>query len=344
MAKSSGGNMAAPLPLGANENPFGPSPRAVRAMSGALAGLNLYPARDDTALRTALAHDFGRGLTAEHFLAANGGCEVLSMIEDGLMQPGDRAIICPPCFAPYRSSLKAKGMAFDEVPLSRPGFVPDVAAILAAVTPETRLLYITNPNNPTGTYFDGALLDRLLDALPDRVIVIYDEVYHHFSEDLPDAISRVLAGRRLIAVHSFSKAFGLAGARIGYAMASPELIARVAPRKRSYHINGVSLAGALAALDDTAFLSRVVDNNTAERARLSEGLRALGLTVWDSAANFVLFEVPGGDAAALCQRIGARGIEVRPGFDLPGHVRVSIGLPDQNAAFLAALSTELQHV
>lgn len=330
--------------LASNENPFGASPKAMEAMRAALSGLNRYPPHDDGALRRKLAETFGRGLTPDNFFAANGGVEVLSMIEDALMTGADSAIICPPAFRPYRDSLTAKGFDFTEAPLTRPDFLPDPDAILAAVTERTRLLYLTNPNNPTGTRFGADLLARILDGLPDHVTVIYDEVYWQFADGLglPDSIGLIRDGRNLIAVHSFSKIYGLAGARVGYAIAPERLIAALRPRRRSYQINTLGLAGALAALDDVAFLAQTVANNTQQRPVMIDGVRALGLTAWDSAANFVMFRCPDGvSGKALSERLAQSGVLVRPAFDLPDHVRVTVGQPQETAAFLQALKEVL---
>lgn len=330
--------------LASNENPFGPSPKAVDAMRTALAGLHRYPPHDDGVLRRQLAETFGRGLTPDNFFAANGGVEVLGMIEDALMTVADSVIICPPCFGPYRASLTAKGMDFSEVPLTRPDFLPDPDAILDAVTDRTRLLFLTNPNNPTGTWFGEDLLLRILDGLPDRVTVVYDEVYWQFAEDLglPDSIGLIRGGRNLIAVHSFSKTYGLAGARIGYAVAPERLVAAVRPRKRSYHINTLGLLGAAAALEDAEFLERTMTNNTRQRPVMVEGLRSRGLTAWDSAANFVMFRCPDSmSSKALAARLAQSGVLVRPAFDLPDHIRVTVGTPEETAAFLQAIEKVL---
>ena len=203
--------------LSSNENPFGPSPKAVAAAQKVLEDAHIYPPRNDAVLCDALAAFHGRGLTSDHFFAANSGVEALSLIEDGLCNPGHRAIICPPNFGAYASSLGKKGVEVDRVPLIEPGFDPDPDAILAAIKPDTRLIYLCNPNNPTGTWFGEDVLNKVLDGLPDNVTLIYDEVYFQFATDdpLPDAIRHVLDGRNIIIVHSFSKAYGLAGLRVG---------------------------------------------------------------------------------------------------------------------------------
>lgn len=331
--------------LSSNENPFGPSPKAVAAAHAVLDGVNAYPERDDVALRKALAAFHGRGLGEEHVFSANSGVETLALIEETFIHPGERAIICPPNFGAYRSSLANRGAAIDAVPLKGEDFSVDVDGILAAVRPETRLVYLCNPNNPTGTYFGQDVLDAVLDGLPDHVTLIYDEVYYQFATEfpLPDAIQHVLNGRNIIIVHSFSKAYGLAGLRVGYGLGPADKVKAIRSHKRSFHVNSVSMAAALAAIDDAAHLARTVENNTAERARLAKDLQAMGLAVAPSQANFVMFACPDGlSAKDLTSQLVALGIMVRPAFDLPTHIRLTVGTPDENTRFLSALSSLLQ--
>lgn len=331
--------------LSSNENLIGPSPLAVEAATAALTDANFYPPRTDAALCAALADMHGRGLSTDNIFAANGGMEVLSLAEDALLTPDHRAIICPPAFGSYANSLSRKGIQIDRVPLTEPDYLPDPDAILAAVTPQTRAVYLCNPNNPTGTWFGDDILTAILDGLPDHVTVIYDEVYFQFATDdpLPDAIGHVLNGRNLLIVHSFSKTYGLAGMRVGYGIAPAPLVARIRPLLRTFHVNGISLTAAQAALGDTGHLTATLDNNNAERPRLIAALRALGLAVWPSQTNFILFRCPDGMTAKdMTAALVAEGVMVRPAFDLPHHVRVSIGTPAMNDQFLTALAPILK--
>ncbi len=235
--------------LSSNENPFGPSPKAVDAAQLAIASANRYPERTDSKLCDALAAFHGRGLTGEQFFSANSGVEVLSLVEDALIQPGQRAIICPPCFGEYSKSLLSKGCEIDKVPLIEPGFRLDTNSILRKVAKNTALLYLCNPNNPTGTWFGGNVLSGVLDKIPENVTVIYDEVYYQFAteEGLPDAIRHVLDDRNIVIVHSFSKAYGLAGMRIGYGIAPQRIARKVQNRKRNFHLNTAGMEAAMAA-------------------------------------------------------------------------------------------------
>jgi histidinol-phosphate aminotransferase len=331
--------------LSSNENPFGPSPMAIAAAQSTLETANIYPERKDDKLCGALAEFHGRGLTPANFFSANSGVEVLSLIEDAAIKTGEHAIICPPCFGAYKASLKNKGAEIETVWLGDEDYSVNVQALLDAVRPQTRLVYLCNPNNPTGTWFGEDVLNAVLDGLPEHVTLIYDEVYFQFATEqgLPDAIKHVLDERNIVIVHSFSKAYGLAGMRIGYAIAPESLTARVQKLKRSFHVNSGAMAAAIAALQDTEHLQKTVDNNHTERARLTAELRALGLTVAPSQTNFVMFKCPEGkDAATLTQDLVADGVMVRPAFDLPHHIRATVGTPNDNTRLLTALATLLK--
>ncbi|MEI9430185.1 pyridoxal phosphate-dependent aminotransferase [Mesorhizobium sp. Cs1299R1N3] len=331
--------------LSSNENPFGPSPMAIAAAQTTLAGAHMYPPRNDDKLCDTLTAFHGRGLTRDNFFAANSGVEVLSLAEDALIRRGERAVICTPCFGAYSQSLTNKAAEIDSVPLIEPGFTVDVDAVLAAIRPETRLVYLCNPNNPTGTWFGEDVLSQVLDGLPPHVTLIYDEVYYQFATEagLPDAIRHVLDQRNILIVHSFSKAYGLAGMRIGYGIAPTHIAARIKKLKRSFHLGAPVMAAATAALQDTAHLDRTVTNNHAERRRLKAALAGAGLAVEPSQANFVMFRCPEGqDAESLTAALVARGIMVRPAFYLPQHVRVTVGTPRDNDRFLAAITNILE--
>lgn len=330
--------------LSSNENPFGPSPMAIAAAAAALPKAHIYPDRTDKVLCEALAAFHGRDLVPDNFFAANSGVEVLSLIEDACIAPGEHAIICPPCFGAYTASLKTKGAEIETVWLQG-DFGVNVEAVLAAVRDDTRLVYLCNPNNPTGTWFGEEVLAAILEGLPDHVTLIYDEVYFQFATEagLPDAIRHVREGRNIVIVHSFSKAYGLAGMRLGYGIAPAQLAAKIQKVKRAFHVSTMGLAAGVAALEDAAHLQKTVDNNHTERARLLTELPKLGLEVAPSQANFVMFKCPEGrDAAGLSQELLAEGVMLRPAFNLPHHMRVTIGTPDDNTRLLAALATILE--
>ncbi|WEZ85336.1 histidinol-phosphate transaminase (plasmid) [Rhizobium sp. 32-5/1] len=216
---------------------------------------------------------------------------------------------------------------------------------MSAVTDETRLIYLCNPNNPTGTWFGKDLLTSILEGLPKHVTVIYDEVYYQFATEhgLPDAIRHVLDDRNIVIIHSFSKAYGLAGMRLGYGIAPARIVAKVQKLKRSFHVGTAGMEAARAALEDTDHLSRTVENNHIERRRITEKLSELGLEVTPSQANFVMFRCPDGyDAEMLTAALVKHGVMVRPAFYLPHHIRVTIGTPDDNTHLLTAITTILE--
>lgn len=333
------------IDLRSNESPLAP-PESVRAAIAAEIGnLNRYPARQDEALPAALAARFGRGLTPGHFLPALSGSDVLELIGRAHLAPGDEAIITSPTFPVYARTIRLLGATLVDVPLRPGSFEPDVDRIVAAVTPRTRLVFLCNPGNPTGVILPAAATEHLLDRLPPSVLTVIDEVYHHFvsRSDFPDAVGAVLAGRRAVVVHSFSKAYGLAGLRLGYAIAEPELITAIGRHRRDYHLSRLHVAGGLAALEARDYIRELVALVDEGRRYLAGELGRLGLHTWPSQTNFVLVRAPG-DARELQQALQARGILVRTtdGNGLPGHLRVTVGLPGENRAFVEALAEVLR--
>ncbi|MGB1238508.1 MAG: pyridoxal phosphate-dependent aminotransferase [Pseudomonadales bacterium] len=308
--------------LSSNENPFGASPLAQRAITDTLASLNYYPPRTDSAITEALAAHFGRGLTAANFVTGNGAVDLINLLENACFESAqsNSVVICPPCFGSYAATAKLKGATVIEHPLNPETFELELEGLQAAITDDTRLLYLCNPNNPTGSYFDQASLQRVLDILPAHVTLVYDEVYYHYATEfeMPDALGAVLEGANLVILHSFSKAYGLAGLRMGYAIASEAIIAKLSARKLSFQNDSVSLAAMQAALGDTEFLAKTVDNNTEQRAWLREQMSQLGLKFWPSQANFICFEAPAGRSAAdIVERLISFGVMVRGAFIYP---------------------------
>jgi len=331
--------------LSSNENPLGASPAAVAAIQAAAEGLWEYPPFLDDELRSALAAHHGRGLTPDHFVTGNSGCDVLNLIARAFLVPGDEAVICRPTFPIYETTARAAGATIVPVDLPADTFRYDVDALLAAVTPATRLLYLCSPNNPTGILLSAQQWAGILAGLPERVIIVFDEVYYHFitAADRPDPLADAADGANVLVVHSFSKAYGLAGLRLGYAAGKPELVAQAAALRLPFHINALCFAAGLAALKDDAHVARTVEVTLAGRDWLYGQLRELGLEAWPSQANFVLFRCPtSAPAAAWAEKLQGHGILVRPAFGLPDCLRVSVGLPEANQAFIDALGTLLE--
>lgn len=326
--------------LSANENPFGPSPQVAAALQAVLGRSHRYPDRHGSALREALAGRLGVGRDA--IVLGNGSCEILDLVARSTLTPGDEAIIAAPSFLPYRSAIQRSHGKVVAVPL-RADFCHDLSAMAAQVNERTRLVFIGHPNNPTGTAVGRDELDAFLDALPASVTVLVDEAYGEYlnAADAADAIACVRAGRPVIAVRTFSKIHGLAGLRIGYAVAAPATAAGLERWRPHYNTSAAAQAAALAALADEGHVRRSRDLNAQGLKTLSEGARRLGLDVLPSQANFVLVRC--GDAERVANRLHALGVRVKSGtpFGLPEHLRISVGSPADNARCLAALPLAL---
>ena len=335
---------AATVDLSANENPLGPSPRVVAALAAHLGEINRYPDDKGTALKSVLAARHGVG--PEAVALGNGSSDLLDLAARAFLAPGDEAVMGWPCFWPYRSVVdKAHGVRA-MVPLR--DFGCDLGAMAARIGAATKLVIIGNPNNPTGTALGAAALGRFLDAVPAHVVVVLDEAYREYvrREDFPDSLSYVTGGvaqgvtegAPVVVLRSLSKAYGLAGLRIGYAIASPDVIARLDGVRQHYNTNRLAQIAAIAALEDRDFLQRTLEVTAAGMRYLADELAALGLEQVPSEANFILVNV--GDGEAVCRRLKESGILVQAmaRFDLPAFIRVTVGLREENARFIAALA------
>ncbi len=332
------------IKLASNENPLGPSPLAVAALQQAIGGLNRYPPVGDDDLRAVLAEVIGRGLQPDNFFTGNGASDVLAMLATAFLAPGDECVICRPTFPVYESTARRSGAAVVYADLDPENYSYDVETILAAISGRTRLLYLCSPNNPTGTIITAEQMETLVNNLPEHVLLVADEVYYHFATrpDFPDTLAYVQAGKNVIIVHSFSKAFGLAGLRLGYAIAPAAITGYLARVREPFHLSQLALAAGLAGLRDHGHVEQTVKLMLDGRAWLYEKLTGLDLPVWPSQANFVLFRPPY-PAAEVSERLLRRGVIVRPmgQFYLPDHLRVTVGLPEENKRFVAALRESL---
>ncbi len=333
------------IDLSLNESFFPPSPHIVAAIQAEMARLNRYPDYvGDENLRTALAESIGRGITPAHVVTGNGSCDVLAMIATGFLEPGSACIICRPTFMVYEMNARRTGAEIVYVDLEPETFRYDVEAILAAITPRTRLIYLCNPNNPTGTILPAAQMAYLVENVPPHVLIVSDEVYHPFvtAADFPDSLEYVRQGRNLLILHSFSKVYGLAGLRLGYGIAPPEIATYLSKTRQPYHLSRLTIAGALAALEDQTHLERIVMTTQQGRDWLHEKLNGLEIPTWPSQANFILFQPPQ-PAQQVAERLEQQGILVRPlaAYHLPDHLRVTVGLPAENEQFMAALQKSL---
>jgi histidinol-phosphate aminotransferase len=331
------------IKMASNENPYGPSPAALRAMSQTAALANFYPDNENCELRGLLAA--ANGLQPENVLVTGGSSAFLDVISRTLLSPGLNAITSERSFIVYPVVVKAAGGKLIEAPMK--GDAIDLDAILAAIDRNTRVLFIPNPNNPTGTLFDAAEFDAFLNRVPDHVLVCLDEAYCDFAQDFARragivysrSLDYVREGRNIVVLRTFSKAHGLAGARVGYGFAPAGLIRYFARMRTVFSVSGIGEAGAIAAMTDTAHIRRAVENNRAGAQFLTAELTKMGLRVVPTFANFLYVET-GEDAGALAQRLQSEGIIIRPlgGWGAPTAIRVTIGTPEQNRFFLEAMS------
>jgi histidinol-phosphate aminotransferase len=327
------------IKMASNENPFGPSPKAVKAMQAALDETNYYPDNDALELRQKLAEY--HNVQAEQVVPVAGLTALLGMVGRSLLSPGLNAITSERSFIVYPIATQAAGGQLIQVPMRRDGF--DLAAISAAVNQNTRVIFISNPNNPTGTLIPAKELDRFLDKIPEHVIVVLDEAYYEFAQyfaairgvEYSHALDYVNRGRKVVVLRTFSKAHGLAGVRVGYGIGPAELMSYFARMRTTFSISTVAQAAALAALEDDVHIQRTLKNNAEQAERLAAGIAELGHHPVPTWANFVYCEL-GDDAVAVADRLQAEGVIVRPlgPWGAPTAIRVTIGTPEQNELFL----------
>lgn len=328
------------IKLASNENPLGPSPRALAALRNQLGELGRYPDGGGFALRRALADR--HGVAPSSVTLGNGSNDVLDLVARTFLGPGCEAVFSDHAFAVYPICTQAVGAAARVAPARHYGH--DLDAMAGLVGARTRVVFIANPNNPTGTWLPRHELRAFLRALPEHLVVVVDEAYAEYVEipDYPDASRWLEEFPNLIVTRTFSKAFGLAGLRVGYGLSHPQVAELLNRVRQPFNVNSLALVAAEVALDDLEHLQRAVAANRAGMAQLEAGLRALGLGFIPSVANFICVDL-GRPAAAVNQALLERGCIVRPvaNYGLPDHLRVSIGLEAENARLLSALGQAL---
>ncbi|MGB8339231.1 MAG: histidinol-phosphate transaminase [Burkholderiales bacterium] len=339
LAREIGLNEASIIKLASNENPLGMSPAALEAIMAALPDLALYPDGSGYALKRAIAKKFD--VNMEQIVLGNGSNDVLEFMARTFLRPGLDAIYSQHAFAVYPLVVKAIGARGIEVPAKN--FGHDLNAIRAAVTPATRITFIANPNNPTGTYIAASELDSFLRSLPQNILVVLDEAYTEYlpPQNASQSMSWLKEFPNLVISRTFSKAFGLAGLRVGFGVAHADLIAMMNRVRQPFNVNSLALAAAEAALNDGEFVQRSYALNQAGMVQLLAGFRELGLEHIPSFGNFVSIKV--GNAAGVYQKLLRAGVIVRPvaSYGMPEYLRVTIGLHSQNLTFLAALKQAL---
>jgi len=336
------------IKLASNENALGPSPLAVEAMQKALADIHRYPPQADDELRARLASTLSdSGLSEECFIVGNGFCDVLAMIARAFIhQAGDEAILCPPTFVLYEIVVNICGGRCVFVDL-KDDFTYDWPRVLASVTDRTRLIFLCNPNNPTGTLIKRAELDDFLSKVPPSVLVVVDEAYWEYAEpeDFPNTLAYIREGRNVLVTRTFAKVYGLAGLRVGYGIAYEELAQYIRRLRLPFHMSTVAMRGAIAALDDQEHVEKSVQLNKVEREFLYAGLDDLELPYARSQSNFILVR-PGYDPRVIYERMLAKGVIIRPmaAFRAPDCFRVTVGTRAENERFLRALGEVLDEL
>jgi histidinol-phosphate aminotransferase len=323
--------------LASNENPLGPSPKAIAAARAVLGDSNRYPDGGTHALRYTLAER--RGVSPEEIFVGLGSSEIIDLAARVLLRAGLQGLTSEGTYAPFSVAIRASGAEL--VLVSQREFAFDLKAMAKAITPKTGLIYLANPNNPTGSAFGREEFDIFLAAVPDGVLVVLDEAYIHYAVrmGLRDSVEAYRKRKNLLILRTFSKVYGLAGLRIGYAIGLPELLSAMNKLRTPFNTSGVAQAAAVAALDDNEHVTRCIETNATERKRLSEGLARLGFRPVPSEANFV-FIVVGPEAKALSNDLLASGVIVRPlgWMGMPEAIRISVGTAEENDKCLSAMA------
>jgi len=328
------------IKLASNENPLGPSPAALAAMQKVLSQLHLYPDGSAFYLKQTLAQKLE--VAPRNLILGNGSNEIIEFVGHALIAPGADVVVSQYCFAVYPIVTKLFGANLITVPAKNYGH--DLPALVKAITPKTRVIFVANPNNPTGTVVPQKDVARFVNEVPPHVLLVMDEAYLEFLEHPVDLLPLIRAGDKanLLLMRTFSKIYGLAGLRLGYGIGHSELIAALEKVRQPFNINALVQAAALAALDDAEHIARTRANNAAGLEFLQNAFRQMRLEFVPSAANFVMVRV--GDSPRIFDNLQKQGIITRPmaGYGLPEFIRISVGTPEENDRCVAGLKKALQ--
>lgn len=325
--------------LSSNENPIGASPLAIEALAKYAHTAFEYPEATNQEFHEALAAFYNDEIQSDQFITTNSGVANIELVMRGFLEPGTEFIYSSPAFIAYKGFGEKMGATGVDVPLVGEHFELDVDGVLSAVNEATRLVLITSPNNPTGTHIPKSSVDRLVNNLPDHVVLLFDEVYYQFADadDYVRATPYIKEEKNVVAVNSFSKAYGLAGLRVGYSYSTPEISGYLRNLRRPFMVNTLSMKAAMAALKDEKFISKTVQVIHEGREYLYEELAQLGCRFWKTQANFILIR-PEMTSVEFVKKMAAEHVMVRPaeGMSDAHAVRVTIGDREANEAFLAA--------
>lgn len=337
VARELGLDPAGIIKLASNENALGASPLAMEAARRALKDLSLYPDGSCYRLKRALAERWGLG--SDQFVIGNGSNEVLELLGHAFIGPGDEAVMGQGAFIVYKLVTLLFGGRPVEVPMRN--YRHDTAAMAAAVTDRTKIVFLPSPDNPSGSRNTNEEIHELIESLPAHVLFVLDEAYAEYLEDGPDLRPYLQRGKRVFGTRTFSKIYGLAGLRVGYGFGDPELVGLLNRPREPFNVNSVAQAAAVAALSDIAWVKRCREANAGGLEQLQRGLVQLGLPYIPSSGNFITAKV--GQAAEAFGFLQKRGVIVRPlaPYGLPEWIRVTVGLPEQNERVLAELNSFL---
>jgi histidinol-phosphate aminotransferase len=326
--------------LASNENPLGPSPLAITAVMEHVRNLHRYPDAAGYYLRQKLSAKLG--ISPDHLVLGNGSVEVMEQIAETYLNPGEETVVGWPSFFKFMIVTQIMGGVVVKIPMVDKRY--DLPAIANAVTPKTRLIFIANPNNPTGTMATAAEVAAFMERIPDRVLVVFDEAYYEYldRDDYPDTLRYVREGRNVVVTRTFSKIYGLAGMRIGYGIAKPDIIASLNRVRETFNTSSLAQVAALHALDDEEHVAASKSVNNTERAKLSKELTGIGLRPTPSVTNFLLVDM-GRNAAGLYESLLREGVIIRPMgmYELPNSMRITIGKKEENDRLLEALAKVL---
>ncbi len=332
--------VANPIKLASNENPLGPSPRALQAVRKSLSGSHLYPDPDSSALRASAGRFFG--CSPDAVIAGNGSDEMIDLICRAYLKPEEEVIIPTCTFSYYRIASLACGASVVASPMN--GQRIDAGGIIAALSPKTRIVFVANPNNPTGTYLTSGEISMLSDAIPENVVLVIDEAYGAFARarDFTSSVPLALSRSNVVTIHTLSKSHGLAGLRVGFGIASKDILGTMLRIKPPFNVNILAQKAGQAALDDKSFFRKTLKNTWDSLDMLYGEFESMGLAYIPSQTNFVLVRI-GVDAPRVYEALLKKGIITRymKNIGLDEYIRLSVGLPEENRAFIVALKEAL---
>jgi len=327
--------------LSSNENPLGASPKAVEALIKASNHINVYPDQTDIRLCEALAQDVDHQLDVDQFITGNSGSEIIDMLLRAFISVGDEVIFSNPCFLPYTVFSRWYGARQIDVPLLKPNYVLDIKGILNAITEKTKVIFLTSPNNPTGSYIPKLVLEDFLDRVPKNILIVFDEVYRHFADapDYASALPYVLEGHNVLGLNSFSKTYGLAGLRVGYGYTTKTIAQYLRWIHKPFLIPITSLEAAIGALKDQKFIEETIKTVHLGREFLMDAFTSLGIRYWPTQGNFFMIAPPIPEME-FTNTLMEHGIMVRPvsQFGALEKVRITIGTPEANKALVSAIA------